>query len=123
MLLDEIARSVVHCSYLVHKELGPGLLEKIYEACLCYELQRAGYKVERQVSVPIVYGDLKFSEGYRVDVLVQDCIICEIKAVEKHNSVWDAQLLSYMKLMDCRLGFLLNFNVPVIKNGIKRMIR
>jgi GxxExxY protein len=90
MLLDEIARSVVHCSYLVHKELGPGLLEKIYEACLCYELQRAGYKVERQVSVPIVYGDLKFSEGYRVDVLVQDCIICEIKAVEKHNSVWDA---------------------------------
>jgi GxxExxY protein len=123
MLLDEIARSVVHCSYLVHKELGPGLLEKIYEACLCYELQRAGYKVERQVSVPIVYGDLKFSEGYRVDVLVQDSIICEIKAVEKHNSVWDAQLLSYMKLMDCRLGFLLNFNVPVIKNGIKRMIR
>ena len=123
MLLDEIARSIVHCSYLVHKELGPGLLEKIYEACLCYELQRAGYKVERQVSVPIVYGDLKFSEGYRIDVLVQDRIICEIKAVEKHNPVWDAQLLSYMKLMDCRLGFLINFNVPVIKNGIKRMIR
>ena len=123
MLLDEIARSVVHCSYLVHKELGPGLLEKIYEACLCYELQRAGYKVERQVSVPVVYGDLKFSDGYRIDILVQDCIICEIKAVEKHNSVWDAQLLSYMKLMGCRLGFLINFNVPVIKSGIKRMRR
>ncbi len=123
MLLDEIARSIVHCSYLVHKELGPGLLEKIYEACLCYELQRAGYKADRQVSVPIVYGSLKFSEGYRIDVLVQDCIICEIKAVEKHNSIWDAQLLSYMKLMDCRLGFLINFNVPVIKSGIKRMRR
>jgi GxxExxY protein len=123
MLLDEIARSVVHCSYLVHKELGPGLLEKIYEACLCYELQRAGHKVERQVPVPIIYGDLKFSEGYRIDVLVQGCIVCEIKSVEKHNSVWDAQLLSYMKLMDCPLGFLINFNVPLIKNGIKRMIR
>lgn len=122
MKMEAVARSIVNCSFLVHKALGPGLLEKIYESCLCFELQRAGYKVERQVPVPIVYEGLTFDEGFRLDLFVQESIVCEIKAVEKHNPVWEAQLLSYMRLSNCRLGFLLNFNVPVIKNGIKRMI-
>jgi GxxExxY protein len=122
MIIEEVARTIVDCSFKVHRALGPGLLEKIYEACLSYELERAGLKVERQVPVPITYGDLEFNEGFRLDLLVQHAIICEIKAVEKHNPVWEAQLLSYMKLTDCRLGFLINFNVPIIKNGIKRMI-
>ena len=122
MYCEEVARIIVDSSLKVHRALGPGLLEKIYESCLCYELQKEGCTVERQVAVPIRYGDLTFEEGFRLDLLVQDCIVCEIKAVEKHNTVWEAQLLSYMKLKGCRLGFLINFNVPVIKHGIKRMI-
>ena len=122
MHCEEVARIIVNSSLRVHRALGPGLLEKIYESCLCYELQNAGCKVERQVPVPIRYGNLSFEEGFRLDLLVQESIVCEIKAVEKHNAVWEAQLLSYMKLKGCRLGFLINFNVPVIKVGIKRMI-
>jgi GxxExxY protein len=122
MQIEEVARLIVDCSYKVHKTLGPGLLEKIYESCLCYELERAGCEVKRQVPVPIQYGDLRFDEGYRLDLLVEGNVICEIKAVDKHNPVWDAQLLSYMKLKNCRLGFLINFNVPLVKNGIRRKV-
>ena len=122
MCREDVAKAIVGASLKVHRALGPGLLEKIYESCLSYELQKSGCKVERQVSVPIHYGDLTFDEGFRLDLLVQGCVVCEIKAVEKHNTVWEAQLLSYMKLTGCRLGLLINFNVPVIKNGIKRMI-
>jgi len=122
MDLEAVARAIVDSSYRVHKSLGPGLLEKIYESCLCYELQNAGCKVERQIKVPVKYGDLNFDEGYRLDLLVEDRVICEIKAIEKHNTVWEAQLLSYLKMKECKLGFLINFNVPLIKNGIKRMI-
>lgn len=122
MHLDAIARSIVDCSFKVHRTLGPGLLERVYEACLCYELENAGYQVDRQVLVPVIYGGLTFDEGFRLDLLVENSIICEIKAVEKHNAVWEAQLLSYMKLSGKRLGFLINFNVPLLKAGIKRMI-
>jgi len=122
MHLDAIASSIVDCSFKVHKTLGPGLLEKVYEACLCYELESAGYRVDRQVVVPVVYGGLTFDEGFRLDLLVENSIICEIKAVEKHNAVWEAQLLSYLKMTGRRLGFLINFNVPLLKSGIKRMI-
>ena len=118
--MDEIVAGVIDAAFQVHKRLGPGLLESIYETCLAYELTRRGFKVERQLSVPIVYDNLTFDEGFRLDLLVEDCIICELKAVEKENPLWQAQLLSYMKLTDKRLGLLINFNVPLIKNGIRR---
>jgi GxxExxY protein len=117
---DEIVAGMVDAAFQVHKKLGPGLLESIYETCLAYELTRRGFKVERQLSVPIVYDNLTFDEGFRLDLLVEDCIICELKAVEKENPLWQAQLLSYMRLTGKRLGLLINFNVPLIKNGIRR---
>ena len=120
--MDEIVAGVIDAAFQVHKRLGPGLLESIYETCLAYELTRRGFKVERQLSVPIVYDNLTFDEGFRLDLLVEDCIICELKAVEKENPLWQAQLLSYMKLTDKRLGLLINFNVPLIKNGIRRFV-
>ena len=119
--IDEVARAIVDCSLRVHKTLGPGLLERVYEACLSHELEKAGYLVERQVAVPITYGDLTFDEGFRLDLLVQNRVVCEIKAVEKHNPVWEAQLLSYLKLAGKPLGLLINFNVPLLKDGIRRM--
>ena len=119
--IDEVARAIVDCSLRVHKALGPGLLEKVYEACLSHELEKAGYQVERQVAVPIVYDGLAFDEGLRLDLLVQARVVCEIKAFEKHNPVWEAQLLSYLKLAGKPLGMLINFNVPLLKDGIKRM--
>ena len=119
--IDVVARAIVDCSLRVHRALGPGLLERVYEACLSYELERAGYLVERQVVVPIVYNDLTFDEGFRLDLLVQRQVVCEIKAVEKHSLVWEAQLLSYLKLAGKPLGLLINFSVPLMKDGIKRM--
>lgn len=118
--MDQVVAGIVDAAFQVHKRLGPGLLESIYEACLAYELTRRGFKVERQLSVPIVYDRLTFDEGFRLDLLVEDCIICELKAVEKENPLWQAQLLSYMKLTGKRLGLLINFNVPLIKDGIRR---
>lgn len=97
------------------------MLERVYEACLSHELEKAGYVVERQVAVPIVYNDLTFDEGFRLDLLVERQIDCEIKAVEKHSLVWEAQLLSYLKLAGKPLGLLIIFNVPLMKDGIKRM--
>jgi len=98
------------------------LLEKVYEVCFCHELSKRGLEYKRQVDVPIVYDGIVFDEGLRLDVLVEELIICELKAVEEMNPVWEAQLLSHLKLTGKRLGFLINFNVPVIKKGIKRII-
>lgn len=98
------------------------MLEKIYEACFCHELAKRGLKYARQVDIPIVYDSLTFDEGLRLDVLVEDLIICELKAVDEMNSVWEAQLLSHLKLTGKRLGFLINFNVPLFKKGIQRMV-
>ena len=109
-------------AYAVHTELGPGLLEKVYEACFCQELVKRGCAVKRQLDIPIVYQDLVFDEGLRLDVLVDDLVICELKAVDEVNPVWAAQLLSHLKLTKKRLGYLINFNVPLIKQGIKRMV-
>lgn len=106
----------------MHKELGPGLLERVYEVCFCHELTRRGLKYLRQVDIPITYDGILFDEGLRLDVLVEDDIICELKAVEVTNPVWEAQLLSHLKLSKKDLGFLINFNVPRIKDGIKRII-
>jgi GxxExxY protein len=117
-----VAEKIVDAAYKVHKALGPGLLEKIYEVCFCHELKRAGLSYQKQVDIPIKYDGIDFDEGLRIDVLVEDLVICELKAVDEINPVHMAQVLSYLKLTGNRLGFLINFNVPVIKNGIKRVV-
>lgn len=119
---EQVAERIVDAAYKVHKALGPGLLEKVYEVCFCHELTKAGLAFQKQVNVPINYDGIKLDEGLRLDVLVEDLTICELKAVDEMNPVYNAQVLSYMKLTGKRLGFLINFNVPVIRNGIKRII-
>lgn len=119
---EEIAKIIVHSAFKVHKELGPGLLEKVYEICLAHEIAKSGLEVKRQIDIPIVYDNIVFSEGLRLDLLVEDCIIVEVKAVEQVNAVWDAQIISHLKLTNKDLGFLINFNVPLVKSGIKRFI-
>jgi len=120
--VEEIATEVVDEAFKVYDRLGPGLLEKVYEACFCYELSQKGIAHERQVVVPIKYDDLVFDEGFRLDVLVENQIICELKAVETILPVHQAQLLSYLKITDHRLGFLINFNSSKFRDGIKRLI-
>ncbi|PWA10292.1 GxxExxY protein [Flavobacterium laiguense] len=119
---EEIAKIIVHSAFKVHKELGPGLLERVYEACLAHEIRKAGLDVKRQIDIPIVYDGLEFDEGLRLDLFIEDCIIIEIKSVEKVNPVWEAQIISHLKLLNKDLGFLINFNVPLVKNGIRRFI-
>lgn len=119
---DVAACAVVDAAYHVHRTLGPGLLEKVYETCFCHELSKRGMQYDRQVCVPIVYDGLQFDEGLRIDVLVGDDVLCELKAVEELAPVCHAQVLTYLKLTQRRLGFLINFNVPVIKDGIHRYI-
>lgn len=119
---EALLKEIVDCAYKVHVKLGPGLLERIYEVCFCHELYKKGLKFSSQVKIPIVYDDLKFEEAFRIDVLVEDKVICELKAVNDHNPVFDAQILSHLKLAKKHLGLLINFNVPLIKNGIKRII-
>jgi GxxExxY protein len=115
-----LCKEIVDCAYKVHKQLGPGLLEKIYEACFFHELQKKGIPGKRQVMLPIRYDDLEFDEGLRADVYVDDQVICEIKAVEEVNPLWEAQIISHLKLTGDHVGFLINFNVILIKNGIRR---
>ncbi|UCH65613.1 MAG: GxxExxY protein [Ignavibacterium sp.] len=119
---ERIGKIIVNSAYKVHKELGPGLLEKVYEIALAYELEKAGLLVKRQLDIPIVYDGLTFEEGLRLDLLVENLVICEIKAVDQINPVWSAQVLSHLKLTGKRLGFLINFNVALIKQGIKRFV-
>ena len=102
--------------------MGPGLLEKVYEVCFCHELSARGLTWSRQIDIPINYKGKIFNEGLKLDVLVEDKVICELKAVDEMNPVWEAKLLSHLKLTGKRLGFLINFNVPIIKKGIKRII-
>lgn len=119
---EKIGKIIVNAAYTVHKNLGPGLLESVYEPCFCHELSKRGVEYKRQVLVPLVYDGIQFAEALRLDVLVEDKIICELKVVDALASVHTAQLLTYLKLTDKRLGFLINFNVPIIKQGIKRLI-
>jgi GxxExxY protein len=119
---DRIGKEIVNAAFQVHKELGPGLLEKVYEVCFCHVLSKKGFEIKRQIDVPIIFEGLIFEEGLRLDVMVNDMVICELKALENINPVWEAQLLSHLKLTNKRLGYLINFNVPLIKNGIKRMV-
>jgi GxxExxY protein len=120
---EEIARAIVSAAYQVHRGLGPGLLESVYEACFCHELAKGGLAFKQQVKVPIIYDGLSFPEGLRLDVLVDDLVICELKSADVLHPVYMAQLLTYLKLTEKRLGFLINFNVPTIKQGLKRVIR
>jgi GxxExxY protein len=117
-----IGKKIVDAAYTVHKNLGPGLLEKVYEICFCHELEKRNLSYVRQVGIPIVYDNLVFDEGLRLDVFVEDKIICELKAVELINPVWKAQILSHLKLTNKRLGYLINFDVVNIGQGIKRFI-
>lgn len=120
--IEEIARVIVNAAFKVHKELGPGLLEKVYEACLAYEIEKAGLIVKRQVGIPIIYDGIQLNEKLRLDLIVENLVIVETKAVEIVNPVWQAQIISHLRLTNNELGFLINFNVPLIKNGIKRFI-
>lgn len=119
---ERIGKILVNSALKVHRTLGPGLLEKVYEVALTHELKKAGLYVERQVDLPIVYDEIVFEEGLRLDLLIDNLVICEIKAVEQVNPVWEAQVLSHLKLTGLRLGYVINFNVPMIKKGIKRLI-
>ena len=120
---ERIGKIIVDAAVAVHRFLGPGLLESVYEVCFCHELAKRGLALRRQVMVPILYDGIIFEEGLRLDVLIEDRVICELKAVAVMNPVYEAQLLSQLKLTGNRLGYLINFNVPLIKNGIKRIIR
>ena len=119
---NDISRIVLDCAIKVHSELGPGLLESTYEACLKYELQQAGLQVEQQKVLPVIYHDVKLDCGYRIDLIVENKFIIEIKSVEFLNDVHLAQILTYLKLSGCKLGFLMNFNVAKLKDGVKRVI-
>lgn len=119
---EDIFKLILDCAFKVHSELGPGLLENAYEECLMYELVQSGLKVERQKALPLIYHEVKLDAGYRVDLLVEESIVIEIKAVEELSDVHLAQILTYLKLSKCKLGLLVNFNVRLLKNGIKRVI-
>jgi len=120
--LDAMAKKIVDSAYTVHKHLGSGLLEKVYEICFCHELAKRGLNYQRQLDVPILYEGIVFNEGLRLDVMVEDQIICELKALETINPLWDAQILSHLKLTNKRLGLLINCNVANIGTGIKRFV-
>jgi GxxExxY protein len=120
---EELAHAVVDSAYKVHMTLGPGLLEAVYEHCFCYELSKRGIAHERQLPRPLVYDGVKLDWGVRLDVLVGNRIVCELKSVEALNEVFLAQILTQLKLVDLHLGFLINFNVARIKDGIRRVIR
>ncbi|MBX2889450.1 MAG: GxxExxY protein [Saprospiraceae bacterium] len=119
---EYIGKQIVNAAYIVHKELGPGLLEKVYEACMEHVLKEAGLEVARQIDIPIQFQGIQFNEGLRLDLLVHDLVLAELKAVDQVNPVWEAQIISHLKLTGKRLGYLINFNVPLIKHGIKRFI-
>lgn len=119
---EYIATQVVDIAISIHKELGPGLLESVYAKCFYYELRKRNLSYVRQQEVPIIYQTLQIDEGLRLDLLIDDLIIVEFKAQENYHPVWEAQILSYLKLTRKRLGFLINFHVPLMKDGIKRII-
>ena len=118
---EAIAQKIVDAAYAVHKKLGPGLLEKVYEVCFCHELSKRGLKYQRQVDIPIIYDGMVFDEGLRIDVLVEDLIICELQAVEEMNPVWEAQILSHLKLAGKRLGFLSILTCQLSKMELKEL--
>lgn len=119
---ERIGKLIVDAAFAVHSRLGAGLLESVYEVIFCYELEKRGLACQRQRAVPLLYEELRFDEAFRLDVLVEGRVICELKAVETMPPVFMAQILTYLKLTERRLGYLINFNVPLIKEGIKRVV-
>ena len=122
MTYDRLSEAIIGAAIDVHRELGPGLLESIYETCLVHELREVGLTVSQQLAIPILYKGVRMPNDLRLDILVDDRIIVEVKAVEEFHPVHQAQLLTYLKLTDKRVGLLLNFNSPVLSKGIKRMM-
>ncbi len=122
MAENQISSETIGAAIEVHKELGPGLLESTYETCLAFELRKKGFKVERQIALPVIYKNVKLDAGYRIDLLVNDKVIIEVKSVDALAPIHTAQILTYLKLKDIKLGLLINFNSVVVKDGIKRVI-
>ena len=120
--IEEIGRNIVHSAIKVHKALGPGLLESVYQKCLAYELDKTGLKVACEVPIPVKYEKVSIDLGFRIDMMIQQTVIIENKTVERLMPIHEAQLLTYLKLTNLKLGFLLNWNVPLMKDGIKRMV-
>jgi len=120
--LNDITREIIGAAMAVHRELGPGMLESAYEACLAYELIQRGFKIERQKELPLKYRDIRLECGYRLDLFVEDSVIVEVKALDALHPVHEAQLLSYLRLSGCKVGLLINFNVKMLKTGIRRVV-
>jgi len=120
--MNQISEIIINAAMAVHSALGPGLLESVYETCLCYELNKRGLHTQTQVQLPVCYDSLELDAGYRLDLVVENCIIVELKAVEKILPIHQAQLLTYLKLSDKSLGLLINFNSVHLRNGIKKMV-
>ena len=123
MTEDEVAKIIVDASYSIHTGLGPGLLESVYEACLCHELARRGIPFRRQVAVPIIYDGVRLATDLRLDLLVGERVIVELKATEAMDPVFEAQLLTYLKVANLRLGYVINFGMTRLKNGLARRVR
>jgi GxxExxY protein len=122
MEINRLTEVVIGCAIEVHRALGPGLLESVYEECLCHELALSGLQFRRQVAVPVIYKGVKLDCGYRIDLLIEDVLIVEIKSVDLLGGIHDAQLLTYLRLTERPIGLLLNFNVAVLKNGLRRLV-
>ena len=122
MKFDELSNKVLGCAIEVHRQLGPGLLESTYEQCMAYELSRASIPFRLQVALPIQYKETRLDCGYRIDVLVDEQLIVELKCVEQLSKIHEAQILTYMRLAKLKVGLLINFNVPLLKRGIKRFL-
>jgi len=120
--VDRVARAVVDAGFKVHKSLGPGLLESAYEHCLVHELAARGLSSQRQAPLPIRYNDVLLDAGYRLDLIVEDAVIVELKTVEALTRLHEAQMMTYLHFSDCRVGFLMNFNVVLFKNGVRRLV-
>jgi GxxExxY protein len=116
-----LTSQLMNTAISIHKILGPGLLESIYEKCFCYELSKRNIVFTRQQPIPVIYNNMIIEEGLKIDFVIEESIIVELKAQENYNPVWEAQLLSYLKLTGKRLGYIMNFHVPLMKDGIKRM--
>lgn len=119
---NDLSAIIVDCCFKVHTTLGPGLLESVYESVLCYELQKRGLSVRKQVEIPVIYEGMRLETGFRADVIVEDLVIIEIKSIEAIASVHSKQVLAYLRLCGMHLGMLVNFNVALIKDGIKRIV-
>ncbi|SDG85512.1 GxxExxY protein [Psychroflexus sediminis] len=119
---NDFASKIIGAALEVHKQLGPGLLESTYETCLAYELRQAGLSVQHQLALPVIYKEVKLNAGYRIDLLVENKVIIEIKSVDALADIHTAQLLTYLKLKDLRLGLFINFNQVLLKNGLKRIV-